>query len=72
MVLDLTTDELAAIEVAANPIPRDRGLPSDAVAVALAVVHERGPGVVHRVIRLFESETLSGSQIDAIVVRCRL
>jgi hypothetical protein len=51
-MLDLTTDERAAIKTAAIPIPRDRR--DDflwAVTDALAVVPERGPGVVHRIIR---------------------
>jgi hypothetical protein len=52
MVIDLTIDEVAAIAVAARPIPRDlQSAFKQAVAAALASVPERGPGVVHRIIR---------------------
>jgi hypothetical protein len=49
--LDLTADEIAAIATAANVLPRDRRDDfREAVRAALAVVPERGPGIVHRVI----------------------
>jgi hypothetical protein len=51
MVIDLTLDEVAAIAVAARPIPRDlQAAFKQAVAAALATVPERGPGIVHRII----------------------
>jgi hypothetical protein len=52
MPFALTADERTAIETAARPIPRDqRDAFMKAVRAALATVPERGPGIVHRVIR---------------------
>jgi hypothetical protein len=52
MPFALTADERTAVETAARPLPRDQ---RDAflreVIGALVTVPERGPGVVHRVIR---------------------